>query len=338
MSTILITGAAGFIGAHLGARLARDGHAVCGVDNFNSYYAPSLKRERLAALWAPLGLHCERLDVAQGGALSAWLQGRPIDLVIHLAGQPGVRHSLRAPMDFVQGNLLGFGEVLEACRQHGVPRLFYASSSSVYGERNHAPFLEDERVDRPASFYAATKAANELMAHAWSRQFGLRCLGLRFFTVYGRWGRPDMAVWNFTQRVMAGQPVTLYDGGRLERDFTCVDDVVAAVSALVRSGAPGDGAEVLNIGHRQPHRVSELLASIEQAVGRRALVDDRPAPPSEVPLTCADDTRLRAWIGDWPHTPLSQGVAEVVDWMRGRCAPPVGDQPSSLQSTTLLVS
>ena len=316
MPTFLITGAAGFIGAHLGVELARAGHTVHGVDVFNHYYDPAVKHARLQALWAPLGLHCEAMDLCSPGALDQWLARHPVDQVIHLAGQPGVRHSQKAPLEFIQSNLLGFGQVIEACRQQGVQRLLYASSSSVYGERSQAPFLETDRVDRPASLYAATKAANELIAHAYAHQHGLPSLGLRFFTVYGPWGRPDMAVWGFTQRLFDGQPITLYDGGRLLRDFTCVHDVVAAVRALAERPQPVTGAGIVNVGHHQPHTVAELLATLERAAGLKAQVVDLPAPPSEVPMTCADDGVLRQWIGDWPTTPLEQGLGEFVEWMR----------------------
>jgi UDP-glucuronate 4-epimerase len=321
MASILVTGAAGFIGAHAAAALARAGHHVVGCDNFNAYYPVALKRARVERLLAPLGVAVEARDLSDAAALDAWFTQRRFDVVLHLAAQAGVRHSLHAPLDYVQANLLGFGAVLEAARRHGVQHLLYASSSSVYGHRSDVAggFCEADRTDRPASFYAATKQANEAMAYATAAVHGLPVTGLRFFTVYGPWGRPDMACWTFSEQIWRGQTLPLYGQGQLLRDFTYIDDVVDALRRLVERGpvaAADDGvpAELLNVGHRQPVRVIDFVRALETALQRPARIELAPMQPGDVPNTCADPSRLLAAIGDWPATPLATGLQAFARW------------------------
>jgi UDP-glucuronate 4-epimerase len=315
---ILVTGAAGFIGAHVAARLAAAGHRVTGVDSFNAYYDPRLKHDRVAALLAPHGVACQTLDLCDGPATRALVTGGNFDAVIHLAAQAGVRHSINAPADYIQSNLVGFGHVIEACREAGVPHLLYASSSSVYGNRTDAPFRETDRIDRPASLYAATKIANELIAHTYASIHGLRSTGLRFFTVYGPWGRPDMAYFSFSRRIRAGQPITLFAEGQLLRDFTCIDDIVDAVVGLLNAPAPDTAAkesDIYNLGHHVPVKVVDFVRTLEDALGLKALIEFGPMQPGDVPVTCADDGRLRARIGDWACTPLDQGLGRFARWI-----------------------
>ncbi|MEK8032720.1 NAD-dependent epimerase/dehydratase family protein [Ideonella sp. DXS29W] len=315
---ILVTGAAGFVGAHVAAELARAGHRVTGVDNYNAYYEPRLKHDRVAALLGPLGVPCQVLDLCDAAATRALLADGGFDAVIHLAAQAGVRHSIKAPGDYIQSNLVGFGNVLEACREAGVPHLLYASSSSVYGSRADAPFRETDRVDRPASLYAATKIANELMAHTYASIHGLRSTGLRFFTVYGPWGRPDMAYFSFSRRIRAGQPITLFAEGQLLRDFTYIDDIVDAVIGLLHAPATVDKpteSDIYNLGHHVPVKVVDFVRTLEDALGLKAQIEFGPMQAGDVPVTCADDGRLRARIGDWACTSLADGLGRFARWI-----------------------
>ena len=324
MAQILVTGAAGFIGAHAAAALARAGHAVVGCDSFNAYYPVELKHARVAALVAPAGVAVERLDITDLTALQALMARHRVDTVLHLAAQAGVRHSVQAPLDYVQANLLGFGSVLEACRRHGVRHLLYASSSSVYGRRDGdaAPtgFRESDRTDAPASFYAATKQANEAMAHATAAVHGLPATGLRFFTVYGPWGRPDMAYWTFTERLRRGETLQLYGRGELRRDFTYIDDVTDALVRLVARGAPspdpqGVPAELFNVGHRQPVRMIDFVRLLERCTGCPARIEFAPLQRGDVPDTSADPGRLLDALGHWPATPLADGLPRFTRWL-----------------------
>jgi UDP-glucuronate 4-epimerase len=315
---ILVTGAAGFVGAHVAAHLARAGHRVVGVDSFNAYYEPRLKHDRVAALLTPLGVECRMLDLCDGPATRALVTGGGFDVVIHLAAQAGVRHSIKAPADYIQSNLVGFGHIIEACREAGVAHLLYASSSSVYGHRTDAPFRETDRVDRPASLYAATKIANELIAHTYASIHGLRSTGLRFFTVYGPWGRPDMAYFSFSRRIRAGQPITLFAQGELLRDFTYIDDIVDAVVGLMNAPSPSARpaeSDIYNLGHHVPVKVIDFVRTLESALGRKALIEHGPMQPGDVPVTCADDGRLRARIGDWACTSLDDGLGRFARWL-----------------------
>ncbi len=318
--SILVTGAAGFIGAHVCVALRHAGFDVQGCDAlFDDDPDLQLRRDRAAALLAPAGIALHRADLASPADAQHVLGARPWRCVIHLAAKPGVRDSVRAPLSYVGPNLVAFAQVLEGCRRHGVAHLMYASSSSVYGRRSEAPFRENERCDEPSSFYAATKVANEAMAHATSVVHGLPVTGLRFFTVYGPWGRPDMAYWRFAQDILAGRTLTLYGRGELKRDFTFVDDVVDAIVRLVHRGPATDGRpEVLNVGHRQPVSVSAFVDALERALGLKARVRLAEMPPGDVPLTCADPSALLRAIGPlpWRATPLDQGLNAFVDWLR----------------------
>jgi len=319
VASLLITGAAGFIGAHTAQALAAAGHQVIGLDSFNTYYDPALKHARVKQLLAPAGVTCASMDLVDLDGLRGLIREHRVDTVLNLAAQAGVRYSVEQPMAYVHSNLQGFGAVLEACRLEGVQHLLYASSSSVYGRRADAPFRESDRIDRPASFYAATKAANEALAYATAGIHHLPCTGLRFFTVYGPWGRPDMAYWTFAERIKRGEPIKLFDRGELLRDFTYVDDVVNALLRLVQLGAPanddnGVPARIYNLGHRHPVKVVEFVATLEAALGLKAQVEYAPMQPGDVPVTCADPSRLVAAIGELQHTPLDVGLQRFADW------------------------
>jgi UDP-glucuronate 4-epimerase len=343
MAQILVTGVAGFIGAHAAAALARAGHAVVGCDSFNTYYTVELKQARVVALLEPAGVVVERLDVtdlvADLVALQALMARHRIDTVLHLAAQAGVRHSVQAPLDYVHANLFGFGTVLEACRRQRVRHLLYASSSSVYGRRDGdaAPtgFRESDRTDAPASFYAATKQANEAMAHATAAVHGLPVTGLRFFTVYGPWGRPDMAYWSFTERLRRGEVLQLYGRGELRRDFTYIDDVADALVRLVARGAAppdpnGVPAELFNVGHHRPVRVIDFVRLLERSTGCPARIEFAPLQRGDVPDTSADPSRLLDVLGHWPATPLADGLAQFTHWLADWEQRQGGGRPSAL--------
>jgi UDP-glucuronate 4-epimerase len=324
---ILVTGAAGFIGAHVARRLSDDGHAVTGIDNLNAYYDPALKRDRLARFGA--GWAFREMDCKDRAVEHLIREGR-FDRVVHLAAQAGVRWSLDHPYAYADANLQGFLTVLEGCRHGGVGHLVYASSSSVYGNRSDAPFRTTDPVDHPVSLYAASKRANELMAHTYSHLFALPTTGLRFFTVYGPWGRPDMAYWTFTAKVLAGEPIPVFNHGRLRRDFTWIDDIVEGVVRCLevvptadpaRPAAPDQGPapfRIHNIGNHDPVELESFIAAIEDACGRRAVRDYRPMQPGDVLCTAADCTALREATGFAPRTPLVDGIRRFVAWYRER--------------------
>jgi UDP-glucuronate 4-epimerase len=311
--TILVTGAAGFIGAHVCRALSARGDRVVGLDSFNDYYDPRLKRDRLAALCP--GVEVITADLADATRVAeAFGRVRP-GRVVHLAAQAGVRRSGASPEAYVRSNLVGFGNVLEACRQLDVAHLVYASSSSVYGASGSPPFSEDQRTDAPLSFYAATKASNELMARAYAETFGLRSTALRFFTVYGTWGRPDMVPVLFPREILAGRPITLFNEGRMRRDFTHVDDIVAGVAAAV-DRAPEGGHAVFNLGNESPVELLHFLSIIEAAAGRRAEIRFEAGSSAEVSVTAADASRARQLLGFDPRTRVEDGLPEVVAWCR----------------------
>jgi UDP-glucuronate 4-epimerase len=317
-STILVTGAAGFIGAHVAARLRALGHAVVGCDNFNDYYAPALKDARVQALLGPLGVACERVELADPSAVRDLFDRLRPRIVVHVAAQAGVRYSLTHPQPYIQSNLVGFANVLEAARHDAVEHLVYASSSSVYGECHEMPFRESQPTDSPVSLYAATKKANELMAHAYSHVHGLRATGLRFFTVYGPWGRPDMAYFSFAEKILAGEALPVFAEGKLQRDFTYIDDIVEGVVRLALSARP-DGApahEVFNIGNHTPVTVLEFIRTLSELIGRQPELQFLPMQPGDVPVTCADVDKLHARVGFQPSTPLREGLARFVEWFR----------------------
>ncbi|MBQ5949741.1 NAD-dependent epimerase/dehydratase family protein [Massilia sp. ST3] len=319
--TILVTGAAGFVGSHVAARLAAMGHRVVGCDNFNDYYDPQLKTDRVAALLAPAGVECERIDIADGAQLRALFERVRPQLVVHLAAQAGVRYSLQNPDAYIQSNLVGFGNILEACRHHQVEHLLYASSSSVYGSNAKVPFSEDDRVDEPVSLYAATKKANELMAHSYSHLYGFPATGLRFFTVYGPWGRPDMAYFSFTEKILRGEKIPVFAEGKLTRDFTYIDDIVEGVVRLLfkpQPQAPGKVRHaVFNIGNNQPVMVLDFVRTLERVLETQAVLDFQPMQAGDVPATHADTSRLQEWVGYKPATPLETGLTRYRDWYRG---------------------
>lgn len=321
---ILVTGAAGFIGMHTAQALLSQGHEVVGLDNLNDYYDVSLKRARLAELARHPGFEFHELGIEHGAELQAlFAQAKP-QRVVHLAAQAGVRYSLSNPQAYADSNLQGFVNMLEACRHHAVEHLVYASSSSVYGGNTELPFSESQSVDQPISLYAATKKANELMAHSYSHLFGLPCTGVRLFTVYGPWGRPDMAPYKFAQAICAGQSIEVYNQGESLRDFTYVDDAVESIVRLLAklptAGAgPGLGSSsapyrVFNVGNGQPVVLHEFISALEAALGRSAHKIMRPAQPGDMSATACDSSALDAWIGFRPATPLAQGVQRFAQW------------------------
>jgi UDP-glucuronate 4-epimerase len=315
-SPILVTGAAGFIGAYVAARLRALGHDVVGCDNFNDYYDPALKHARVAALLAPPGVRCERVDVSDAPALRELFERHRPVRVVHLAAQAGVRHSITHPQAYVSSNLVGFANVLEAARLGGVEHLVYASSSSVYGDSTQTPFEESQRTDAPVSLYAATKKANEVMAHAYSHLHGMRCTGLRFFTVYGPWGRPDMAYFSFAQRLVAGSALPVFADGLLQRDFTYIDDITEGVArlALSQRRANDSACDIFNIGNHQPVTVLEFIQTLSGLLGVTPKLDFLPMQPGDVHATCANVDKLRARVGFEPATPLREGLAKFVAW------------------------
>lgn len=329
--TILVTGAAGFIGFHTARALLERGEDVLGIDNLNAYYDPALKAARLARLEHPR-FRFRRVDIADREAVAA-LAEPGLSGIVHLAAQAGVRHSMTAPFDYAASNLVGHLAILELARAlPGLRHLVYASSSSVYGG-NAPPFAETDRVDTPLSLYAATKLADEMMSHAYAHLYGMPQTGLRFFTVYGPWGRPDMAYFSFAEAIEAGRPITVYDGGRLKRDFTYVDDIVAGILGCLDrppSGAPP--IRLMNIGNNRSETVADLVALLEQGLGKRAVLVDAPAPAADVFETRADVRAISELTGFAPSTPLADGIARFVAWFRAwkdgtLNDPPVGRAP-----------
>lgn len=323
--TVLLTGAAGFIGYHVAEALLASGTQVIGVDNLNTYYDVRLKQARLDRLRPHRGFTFHAIDVADRAAMEALAAAHPdIDVIVHLAAQAGVRHSLIDPHAYVQANVMGHLVVLEVARRLPALRhLVYASTSSVYGANRSLPFRETDRVDTPLSLYAATKLADELMGHAYAHLFGIPQTGLRFFTVYGPWGRPDMAYYMFARAIAAGEPITLYDEGRLKRDFTYIDDIVAGVVSCLEH-PPADAlagrrppARVLNIGNHQTEEVRTLVALLEQQLGRKAVVRNGARPAADVEETWASVEAIGALTGFAPRTSLAEGVARFVAWFRG---------------------
>ncbi len=314
---ILVTGAAGFIGMHLSRQLLSLGHTVVGLDNLNDYYAIQLKQDRLAELQGQPDFQFVEADLADRNAIDTLFGEHRFDQVVNLAAQAGVRYSLENPHAYADANLSGFLNILEGCRHGEVPHLIYASSSSVYGGNTKLPFSESDPVDQPVSLYAATKKANELMAHAYSHLYGFRSTGLRFFTVYGPWGRPDMAAWLFTDAILAGRPIKLFNHGQLSRDFTYIDDIVSGVVALSEHQAMPDAlATVFNIGNHQPVALMDFVASLERALGMEAQKEYLPMQDGDVHATYADTARLADLTGFAPHTDIDQGLQQFVDWFR----------------------
>ena len=324
---VLVTGAAGFIGMHASERLLARGDEVVGLDNLNDYYDPQLKRDRLARLEPHPSFRFVKMDVADREGIEKLFAEEKFDRVIHLAAQAGVRYSIENPHAYIDSNIVGFMNILEGCRHNKVAHLAYASSSSVYGGNTKMPFSEHDSVDHPISMYAATKKANELMAHTYSHLFGLPTTGLRFFTVYGPWGRPDMAMWIFTRKILAGDPIPVFNHGRMQRDFTYIDDIVSGVIGCLDHPPADDGApkaggsrsphRLYNIGNNRPEELMHLIAVLEDACGRKAQIDFQPMQPGDVHATYADISAIAADIGYAPTTGIEVGVPRFVQWYRG---------------------
>jgi UDP-glucuronate 4-epimerase len=332
--TVLVTGTAGFIGYHVADRLLAAGREVVGLDNVNDYYDVSLKRARLARLAGRPGWSFHEVDLAdRAGVERVFAEAKPVE-VVHLAAQAGVRHSLTNPHVYISSNLAGFLHILEGCRHGAVRHLVYASSSSVYGANQLMPFSERHAVDHPLSLYAATKKANEGMAHSYSHLYGLPTTGLRFFTVYGPWGRPDMALFLFTRAMVEGRPIQVFNHGEMSRDFTYIDDIVAGILGVLPrppvadptwSAAgepyPDPGSSrapfrICNIGNHDPVALMEMVAALEEALGQKAAIEYLPMQPGDVPATFADADRLAAITGQRPATPVREGVRRFVEWYR----------------------
>ena len=330
-TTWLVTGAAGFIGMHTSLRLLARGDRVIGLDNLSDYYDVSLKQARLARLQPHANFSFHQLDVTNREGMAALFAVAKPQRVIHLAAQAGVRYSLSNPHAYIDSNLQGFTNILEGCRHNAVQHLVYASSSSVYGGNTALPFSEHHNIDHPISLYAATKKANELMAHTYSHLFGLPTTGLRFFTVYGPWGRPDMALFLFTKAILAGQPIDIFNHGNMVRDFTFVDDIVEGVIRVADKPAtpnptfdpanpdPATSSapyRVFNIGNNQPTPLMDYIHALERALGLTAKKNYLPMQPGDVHATAANTDELDSWVGFKPNTPVQQGVAQFVDWYR----------------------
>jgi UDP-glucuronate 4-epimerase len=326
---ILVTGAAGFIGYHLACRLASRGDTVTGVDSMNAYYDVALKHARLERLQQLAGFRFVRMDLADRALCRRLFGENRYDVVVHLAAQAGVRHSLTHPEDYLDANLVGFGHVLEGCRSMRVRHLVFASSSSVYGANNKTPYSEHDPVDHPVSLYAATKRANELMAHTYAHLYRLPATGLRFFTVYGPWGRPDMAYYSFTRKILAGERIPVFNHGQLMRDFTYIDDIVEAVARVVDrpAGPAGEGAlsspatstapfRLFNIGNSSPVPLLAFIETLGKTLGRRPELELLPMQPGDVYATSADVSDLERAVGFRPYTPLETGLARFVEWYR----------------------
>ena len=312
---ILVTGAAGFIGFHLTNKLLDLGHTVVGIDNFNDYYAVQLKRARHAILEKRSGYTGVEADVCDNEQLAALFGRQPFDRVCHLAAQAGVRYSITHPFVYQKANLEGFLSILEACRHAGIPRLVYASSSSVYGGNTQLPFSESDPVDHPVSLYAATKKANELMAYTYSHLYDLQTVGLRFFTVYGPWGRPDMAMWMFTEAMLKGKSIPVFNHGKMRRDFTYVDDIIQGVVGSLFSDQLGP-YEVFNIGNHCSENLLDMIDILGKALGVTPKMELLPLQPGDVPATYADITRIQSKCGYQPTTPISVGIPKFVQWFR----------------------
>jgi len=329
---LLVTGAAGFIGFHTAKALLGLGHEVVGIDNLNGYYDPALKAARLQILTGLERFRFAKIDIADGPAMQALFARENFGRVVHLAAQAGVRYSIQNPDVYVQSNVTGFLHVIEGCRHHGVEHLVYASTSSVYGANTAMPFTEQQNVDHPLSLYAATKKANELMAHSYSSLYGLPTTGLRFFTVYGPWGRPDMALFLFTRKILAGETIDVFHGGRHQRDFTYIDDIVKGVVAAVDhvaqadplwdSGAPEPSSssapyKIYNIGNQRPVSLLRFIEVLESCLGWQAKKNMMPMQPGDVPDTYADVAALSQAVGYRPCVDLEEGVRHFVEWYRG---------------------
>lgn len=319
--SILVTGAAGFIGYSLASRLLARGEAVHGVDNLNSYYDVTLKQARLDRLRPHPGFRFSRLDIADREGMQSLFEHERFAAIVHLAAQAGVRYSIEKPSAYIDSNLLGFANVIEGARGQSVDHFVFASSSSVYGANKKLPFSEADNVDRPITLYAATKKSNELTAHSYAHLFRLPCTGLRFFTVYGPWGRPDMALFKFTRGILAGEPIPVFNEGRMVRDFTYVDDIIEGVVRVLDrppSGNQADGSgapyELFNIGNGRPVELMDYIQTLETCLGKKAQLKLLPIQPGDVAATCADVSKLERAVGFRPATTIEVGIRRFVDW------------------------
>ncbi|MGQ0749526.1 MAG: NAD-dependent epimerase [Betaproteobacteria bacterium] len=327
--TVLVTGVAGFIGCALALRLLEGGEDLVGVDNLNDYYDVRLKRARLSRLENRADFRFVRLDIADQRAMTDLFARNRFSAVVHLAAQAGVRHSIEHPQAYIDSNLVGFSNLLECCRRHGVAHLVFASSSSVYGAHATQPYSEHRSVDHPVSLYAATKRANELMAHSYAHLYRIPCTGLRFFTVYGPWGRPDMSYYKFAQGILAGRPIPVFNRGDMLRDFTYIDDIAEAVARVAGKAPAPDPAwnasvpdpatssapyRIYNIGNNRPVNLLQFIGLIEKHLGKKAILDLLPMQAGDVSATCADITGLEGAIGFRPLTPVETGVERFIAW------------------------
>ncbi len=328
---ILVTGVAGFIGLNVAQRLLARHHEVIGIDNLNDYYDPALKNARLNLLKGQQNFRFADLDCTDLASVVRLFTDERFDRVVHLAAQPGVRYSLQNPHAYIQSNIVGFTNLLETARRNDIEHFVYASSSSVYGANRKVPFSEGDAVDHPVSLYAATKRANELLAHSYSHLFGLPTTGLRYFTVYGPWGRPDMSPWLFTSAILEGRPIKVFNHGRMQRDFTFVDDIADATVALLDAVPTPDASfdfqhptpaasnapfRVYNVGNERPVELLHFIETLEKALGREAVKDFLPMQPGDIEVTRADVSLLRAAVGFTPSTPIEVGIPQWVDWYR----------------------
>ena len=328
---ILVTGVAGFIGSTLALRLLERGDTVCGIDNMNDYYDVRLKEARLQRIKDHRHFEFQKLDIIDREAMAELFQKQKFDAVMHLAAQAGVRYSITNPQSYIDSNLVGFGNILEGCRHSGVKHLAFASSSSVYGANTKLPFSEHDNVDHPVSLYAATKKANELMAHCYSHLYDLPCTGLRFFTVYGPWGRPDMALFKFTKGILEGDPIPVFNHGKMIRDFTFIDDIVEGViRAIDRPASPNSGwsgeapdpatsyapYRIYNIGNNQPVELMRYIEVLEESLGKKAKLEMLPMQDGDVPATYANTENLENDVGFRPRTSVEHGIARFVEWYK----------------------
>ena len=329
---ILVTGNAGFIGFHLAKRLLEEGHDVAGMDNLNPYYDVKLKKDRLALLEPHRKFTFFLLDLADRMGMEKMFKEIKPEIVVHLAAQVGVRYSVQSPHAYMDSNLVGFLNILEGCRRHCVQHLVFASSSSIYGANTRMPFSVHHNVDHPMSLYAATKKANELMAHTYAALYALPCTGLRFFTVYGPWGRPDMALFLFTKAILAGQPIDVFNEGRMKRDFTYIDDIIEGVFRMMKKMPAGNPAwngkkpdpatsfapyRIYNIGNSRPVELMEFIAALENQLGKKARMRFLPLQSGDVPTTFADVDDLTKDVGFRPNTPIGEGISRFVAWYSG---------------------
>jgi len=315
---ILLTGAAGFIGMHTAKRLLARGDEVIGLDNLNDYYDVNLKKNRLLKLTESKNFRFVKIDLTDETNIKKLFEDEKFNAVVHLAAQAGVRYSLTHPQAYISSNVAGFCNILEACHCYPIEHLVYASSSSVYGGNTKLPFAEDDSVDHPVSLYAVTKKTNELMAHTYSHLYQLPTTGLRFFTVYGPWGRPDMALSLFTQAILNGEPIRVYNYGRMRRDFTYVDDIVEGVLRVLDRPPSTESTpyKIFNIGNNKPVELLDFIACLEEALGKRASKEFLPLQDGDVPETYADTQALNQWVGYVPTTEITQGIGKYVDWYR----------------------